>query len=199
MGSLELVTAFIKIGTERLSIQRSDVMQEESGIRDDQGHFPGTLTYSFVESLTSQRSPTLYFIEHLLRGMLAVSTSGTCPNKQSPGTITLHIVVHSVIGRHREELYTRIFPNRTVIVACNCAYTRFPYLEMQQNGIFRMRYAEFHIGSIRKSSPIHCVYGLKRHLLFIQKSRNRLYRYIGRTYFLYIQFFHFTILRINCR
>ena len=37
MGSLELVTAFIKIGTERLSIQRSDVMQEESGIRDDQG------------------------------------------------------------------------------------------------------------------------------------------------------------------
>ena len=87
MGSLELVTAFIKIGTERLSIQRSDVMQEESGIRDDQGHFPGTLTYSFVESLTSQRSPTLYFIEHLLRGMLAVSTSGTCPNSRVPAQL----------------------------------------------------------------------------------------------------------------
>ena len=174
-------------------------MQEESGIRDDQGHFPGTLTYSFVESLTSQRSPALHLVEHFLRGMLAVSTSGTHTDKQRSGTITLHIVVHSVTGRHREELYTRIFPNRTVIVACNCAYTRFPYLEMQQNGIFRMRYAELHTGSIRKSSPIHCIYGLKRHFLFIQKSRNRLYRYIGHTYFLYIQFFHFTILGINCR
>ncbi len=72
MGSLELVTAFIKIGTERLSIQRSDVMQEESGIRDDQGHFPGTLTYSFVESLTSQRSPAL----HLCRALPAGHAGG---------------------------------------------------------------------------------------------------------------------------
>ena len=33
MGSLELVTAFIKIGAERLSIQRSDVMQEEKPVK----------------------------------------------------------------------------------------------------------------------------------------------------------------------
>ena len=136
MGSLELVTAFIKIGTERLSIQRSDVMQEESGIRDDQGHFPGTLDLRLSSKASRPKEAQRCTLSsNLLRGMLAVSTSGTCPNKQSPGTITLHIVVHSVIGRHREELYTRIFPNRTVIVACNCAYTRFPYLEMQQNGI----------------------------------------------------------------
>lgn len=68
MGSLELVTAFIKIGTERLSIQRSDVMQEESGIRDDQGHFPGTLTYSFVESLTSRKKPNAVLYRAPLAG-----------------------------------------------------------------------------------------------------------------------------------
>ena len=76
VGSLELVTALIEVGTNRFAVQRSDVVQEKGGIRDDESYLPTAFAYSFVECFASQGCPALHFVEHFLRGALAVGTSG---------------------------------------------------------------------------------------------------------------------------
>ena len=52
VGGLKLVTTLIEVGTNGLAIQWSDAVQEESGIGNDQSHFPTALSYSFFKRLT---------------------------------------------------------------------------------------------------------------------------------------------------
>ena len=52
--SLELIATLVEIGTHSLSVKTGDFMTEDSGCRDNQGHFPGTLPYSFFERLSTQ-------------------------------------------------------------------------------------------------------------------------------------------------
>ena len=132
------------------------------------------------------KKPTFVLIEHLLRACWRMVRPAPAPISRVQYTI-----LHCSTLRHRQaqrELYTHLpKPDRYRGLQLR-VHSASLYLEMQQNGIFRMRYAEFHIRSIKKQPNSLCLRAETPPSLHPEEPENRLYRYIG-TYFLYIQFF----------
>ena len=108
MRRLQLISAFVEISTNRLSVKTGDLMFE-SRIKNDQCQFPvaRSLPRSSKIRVPEDQRCTLSITSC---GACSRATSATCTDQQGSHTVTLYVIINSISRRNKKGILRKHLP-----------------------------------------------------------------------------------------